>query len=220
MVQVELFGRPSLASVSAEAALGGLRRREHRNSQSGILLPIVPERPGDNADCKALTAAIPILPRRRSRKWRSKPDGREREITGGGDPTEVKLEVAACAKCAPPPPHMGGHARLDGFTPPPRPPPKGPKVLLGWEPERGMQPSNRRHGRFTYLSGKEDFAPPRAGDRRRRRTTGGYLRAPRAEGGRGVPTAASPGMPHRGVAGRKPCPAKVGRRGFGAAGLV
>ena len=34
--------------------------------------------------------------------------------------------------------------RLDGFTTPSRLPPKGPKVILGWEPGRGVRPSNRR----------------------------------------------------------------------------
>ena len=69
---VELFGRPFIASSIAKAALGGSKRREHRRSQSGILLPIVPESPGDNADCNALSAPLPILPRRRLREWQSK----------------------------------------------------------------------------------------------------------------------------------------------------
>ena len=34
--------------------------------------------------------------------------------------------------------------RLDGFTAPSRLPPKGPKVILGWEPGRGVRPSNRQ----------------------------------------------------------------------------
>ena len=63
---------PIHCQLNAKAALGGPKRREHRRSQSGILLPIVPERSGDNADCNALSAALPILPRRRLREWQSK----------------------------------------------------------------------------------------------------------------------------------------------------
>ena len=71
--------------------------------------------------------------------------GEEEESTrqAVATPTEVKLEVAACAKCAPPPPHMGqaesekltgDTVRLDGFTPRPDFRPRDPKSSLGGGP--------------------------------------------------------------------------------------
>ena len=107
---------------------------------AGSCCPADPVLAGAPAGRPGGAAHVSAKGREEGEKKREAEAGERGKRTGGGDPHRGET-AGRSAQNERRRPHIAG---LDGFTTLSRPPPKGPEVILGWEPGRGMQPSNRR----------------------------------------------------------------------------